>query len=575
MAANIEYPSTPSGTPEEQLVTMYNYLYRMAEALNANLAEIGSPDLTDGEREIMNRLLPAEEQAKEGTPAFSGYEAETLKSLIIKTASFVQKKTDEYRMNLLGEYVASGKFGRYVRNTNLKLDITPEGIQQDYTFEAAVQGERDFQINTRQFIRTGLLRTESSVPIYGVQVGKDICEFEEDGTVTYHDENKVAELTADALTFYTTQNQTAVPLASLSGTKLSFYVGGVEFLYIDANGIHAASDMAIESGKYLNVNSGAYLDVKSGGNLNVKSGGDMTIEGGGDLYINSSANLDVKNGGKLNVKSGGDLTIEGGGDLFINSSGNLDIKNGGKLNIKSGGDLTIEGGGDLLINSSGKLKLYSGGTLDVDSNNFVLSSADKKMQAGNWIFDQYGIRNGASGYLLGICTSGRNLYFTLSQSSPGAPVSDAQMRLTTANAIYRDQSISAEPRLDFGQGNFYGLLGDNHFPLQEVWTRYICYWGQKSQSSRQVKDHIEDLPEMGDVIDGLNPVSYEYKKIPGERRFGLIWEDTVDVLPEICSGITAEDPEQRSIDYMDLIAVLLKEIKSLRRRVAALEAKEE
>ena len=567
MAANIEYPSTPSGTPEEQLVTMYNYLYRMAEALNANLAEIGSPDLTDEERAIMNRLLPADEQAKEGTPAFSGYEAETLKSLIIKTASFVQKKTDEYRMNLLGEYVASGKFGRYVRNTNLKLDITPEGIQQDYTFEAAVQGERDFEINTRQFIRTGLLRTESSIPIYGVQVGKDICEFKSDGTVEYHDGNKVAELTADELSFYTTQNQTAVKLASFSGTKLSFYVGGVEFLYIDANGIHAASDLAIESGKNLNVKSGAFM--------NVKSGGDLTIEGGGDLLINSSANLDVKNGGKLNVKSGGDLTIEGGGDLFINSSGNLDIKSGGNLNVKSGGDLTIEGGGDLLINSSGKLKINSGGTLDVNSNNFVLDSANKKMSSGNWTFDQYGVNcNAGSGHKLMWGVSGTEIVMSLNQGSAGAPEADAMMKLGVHAPQY-DSGVSQQPCLYFGKGNFWGLIGNTSYPLQEIYARRTCYWSLNQQSSRETKDHIEDLPEMGETIDALNPVSYEYKQMPGEKRFGLIWEDTIGVLPEICAGDWSTEPAARSINYMELIGILLKEVQCLRRRVAALEAKEE
>ena len=568
MAVNIEYPSTPSGTPEEQLVTMYNYLYRMAEALNANLAEIGSPDLTDGEREIMNRLLPADEQAKEGTPAFSGYEAETLKSLIIKTASFVQKKTDEYRMNLLGEYVASGKFGRYVRNTNLKLDITPEGIQQDYTFEAAVQGERDFEINTRQFIRTGLLRTESSVPIYGVQVGKDICEFKSDGTVEYHDGNKVAELTADALTFYTTQNQTAVPLASLSGTKLSFYVGGVEFLYIDANGIHAASDMAIESGKNLNVKSGAFM--------NVKSGGDLTIEGGGDLFINSTGNLDIKDGGKLNVKSGGDLTIEGGGDLLINSSANLDIESGGKLNVKSGGDLTIEGGGDLLINSSGNLKVNSGGTLDVNTNNFQLSSANQKMVAGNWSFHSSGVSAAVSGgHIMRIGSNGQSILMSLDQGSQGAPQADICMRLKLGMGVYREYAISSEPLLDFNESGFWGMIGDNHTPLQEVWAKHMCYWYTNQQSSREMKDHIENLPEMGETIDRLKPVSYEYRNLPGEKRFGLIWEDTIDVLPEICAGNPMGDPEQKSINYIELIGILLREVQSLRRRVAALEAKEE
>ena len=51
------------------------------------------------------------------------------------------------------------------------------------------------------------------------------------------------------------------------------------------------------------------------------------------------------------------------------------------------------------------------------------------------------------------------------------------------------------------------------------------------------------------------------------KRMGLIYEDTVEVMPEICT----EDENNKAIDYLSLVPALLKEIQDLRARVKALE----
>ena len=94
------------------------------------------------------------------------------------------------------------------------------------------------------------------------------------------------------------------------------------------------------------------------------------------------------------------------------------------------------------------------------------------------------------------------------------------------------------------------------------------YGSLNSGSSRYIKHDIEELGDVGDVVDGLTPVSFRYNNDKhNEKRFGLIYEDTVDVLPEICHQVK----DGRAIEYVGLIPVLLKEIKNLRSRVAALE----
>ena len=88
MGKRVELPRLPAGTEKEQLQTLYSYLYQMAETLNNNLAEIGGAELTDSERVIVNGIIG------DGT-AEAMNEAESLKSLIIKTAEFLQSQLNE------------------------------------------------------------------------------------------------------------------------------------------------------------------------------------------------------------------------------------------------------------------------------------------------------------------------------------------------------------------------------------------------------------------------------------------------------------------------------------------------
>ena len=97
MGRRIDLPKQPAGEPEQQLRELYSYLYQMAEALNNNLAEIGGSDLTDRERAEIREVIGT------GDANADRNEAETLKSMIIKTASFVQSSLKEYGTKLLGE----------------------------------------------------------------------------------------------------------------------------------------------------------------------------------------------------------------------------------------------------------------------------------------------------------------------------------------------------------------------------------------------------------------------------------------------------------------------------------------
>lgn len=450
MAERVELPRLPAGEPEQQLQEMYNYLYRMAEALNANLAEIGSADLTDAERQLMLSMSP-----NNGTDDGSGYawqEAETLKSLIIKTAQWVKNTLDSYRINLLGEYVAEGKFGKYVRNTRMDVDVTPTGTTQNFKFSEIIEDLKKYEINAKNYIKTGLLRTEQGLPVYGIAVGKDVVTFAEDGTETYNDGNKVAEFTADALSFY--QNGTV--MATYTGSEVTLYSGGTPMVKIDSNGI-TFSKGTIKLAELLT----SALKLYYNGTLRTQLDGD---------------GMKIYNGSTM---------------LAAFKSGEIDFYQNGNLAAKM---------------TATRIGLYYNGTetLYIDSTG-VHATVIK------------------SGIVL---TEGANDY--------------VQTDRLWYNNIYLRTGGGGE----------------------------IEYKTLTNRSTRDEKHNIRPMRDMGETLDELEPVEFVFDDDPDEKnRYGLIYEDTLPILPDICT----RDESRKAICYVDLIPMLLKEIQSLRRRVKQLE----
>lgn len=104
--------------------------------------------------------------------------------------------------------------------------------------------------------------------------------------------------------------------------------------------------------------------------------------------------------------------------------------------------------------------------------------------------------------------------------------------------------------------------------------RYIyCPDGVHAGSSRTIKHDIEPIDDVSSIIDALVAVRFKLNDDKKDKtRVGLIYEDTKDILPEICDEQVAGDMSTAGIDYAALTPILLKEVQSLRSRVSELEA---
>jgi hypothetical protein len=94
-----------------------------------------------------------------------------------------------------------------------------------------------------------------------------------------------------------------------------------------------------------------------------------------------------------------------------------------------------------------------------------------------------------------------------------------------------------------------------------------------TSSDRRLKENIAPSAEAGSVIDGIEVVEFDWKS-GSHTRFGMIAQDLNVVAPEaVTAGDDGEEIEKSwSVDYSKLVPMLVKEIQSLRARVAALES---
>jgi hypothetical protein len=86
-------------------------------------------------------------------------------------------------------------------------------------------------------------------------------------------------------------------------------------------------------------------------------------------------------------------------------------------------------------------------------------------------------------------------------------------------------------------------------------------------SDQRLKENIVDAPEFGSVIDSIKVRSYDWKADGNHQRAGFIAQELVTVAPEAVHQ-PADQDEMMAVDYSKLVPMLVKEIQSLRKRLA-------
>jgi hypothetical protein len=90
-------------------------------------------------------------------------------------------------------------------------------------------------------------------------------------------------------------------------------------------------------------------------------------------------------------------------------------------------------------------------------------------------------------------------------------------------------------------------------------------------SDVRLKHDIVDAPEASALIDAIKVRSFKWNADNSEQRYGFVAQELVEVAPEAVS-VPADEDEMMGVDYSKLVPMLVKEMQSMRARLAELEA---
>jgi len=285
----------------------------------------------------------------------------------------------------------------------------------------------------------------------------------------------------------------------------------------------------------------------------------------------TSTGIDVT--GNVTMATGGSIVAGGANDLILNAgeSGTPDIylQSGGSTKVK------VEGSnGNVGIGNSSPVELLTiGSTSDTNVRALFLSSTTG---AGTI---QFGDGTGASAY------SGYINYTHSDNALAFATGSAERMRIDSSGRVLVNTTT------DIGGARFNvehttDCIACNLGPSASG-TRYLMYFTYNSvnvgsitgtstatayntSSDQRLKENIADADDAGSKIDAIQVRKYDWKVDGSHQDYGMIAQELQAVAPEAVS-VPEDSEEMMGVDYSKLVPMLIKEIQSLRNRVAQLE----
>ena len=349
----------------------------------------------------------------------------------------------------------------------------------------------------------------------------------------------------------------------------------------------------------------------------------LTLDGAETSRSNNTYLLDIDNSAQTsNTATSGPFRVKGyyGDSLVVTGAGNVGIgmtpsklldlqatdnlamrfykstsfKAGIEVPTSSGDMITGSAVDDLAIRSQANMLFSTGGATErmrIDASGTMILQADGAANLGRIQFSKqastYQILGGNNIGYMGYKTGGYHRWFgsvggedmrldasgnlLVGKTSTGDSIVGAELQPSGALISCRDGSIAA----------LFNRLSSNgevvRFNRQgvdvgsiDVTTTATSY---TTSSDQRLKDNIADADDAGSKIDSIQVRKYDWKADGSHQDYGMIAQELQTVAPEAVSG-DADSDDMMGVDYSKLVPMLIKEIQSLRNRVAQLETGE-
>ena len=372
--------------------------------------------------------------------------------------------------------------------------------------------------------------------------------------------------------------------------------GTPDFQIYDATFSYAPFTLDGSGNVGIGISSPAYkLETKDGDIATVK----LTAAAGGNAVngmrfrVNNSANTaESATLGMINAETvnswGGVLTFS---TKPANGTPNETVTE--RMRIDSSGNVGI-GVVPSASSATTNIELPYGATLSSRSNTTAPQFAMMSNAVGNWYEPTYKINGYATQYVQQ-GNDGTHAWSTAASGTAGNAISFAErMRIDSSGnllvgttavqaklTVAENQASSFVGHFTNSNGNAYGLGIDTGSGSQIFFYLNNSNKGSiisnssgtayNTTSDQRLKENIADADDAGSKIDAIQVRKFDWKADGSHQDYGMVAQELQLVAPEAVSG-DANSEEMMGVDYSKLVPMLIKEIQSLRNRVAQLEA---
>ncbi len=116
---------------------------------------------------------------------------------------------------------------------------------------------------------------------------------------------------------------------------------------------------------------------------------------------------------------------------------------------------------------------------------------------------------------------------------------------------------------------YYSPTGGTSGPVGSI-TVNASSTAFNTSSDQRLKENIADADDAGSKVDAIQVRQFDWIADGSHQDYGMVAQELQSVAPEAVSG-DADSDEMMAVDYSKLVPMLVKEIQSLRNRVAQLE----
>jgi len=342
--------------------------------------------------------------------------------------------------------------------------------------------------------------------------------------------------------------------------------GSSDFILAGTSGSEALS---------VRVNASEKMRIDSAGNVGIGTTSPSFADGGGlQVQADTFSSVRVTETGNtgLDIAQGSDAK----GYVYLRDNADLifGTNNTERMRIDSAGNVGI-GVSSLVTGSTRRVLQVSTG-----SDGGQIAFADSTTEAANpRIF-----ATNKSDLKLSSANSGSSTIQFITGTTPAERMridSSGNLLVGCTSTTADEGGIVARPDSDVSNiyiGHATGTAGGNPYirfrygsgnigSITQSGTTAVLY---NTSSDQRLKDNIADADDAGSKIDAIQVRKFDWKADGSHQRYGMVAQELLEVAPEAVSQGATED-DMMGVDYSKLVPMLVKEIQSLRARVAQLE----